>query len=185
MKKFLSIMMILFTVSAGLVFADDIDDPFDKLAEKLMKDFPEENGTLAVKVFNSYLNTSEKRKVSKSVQFALYCTDIIEIVPKVDDADYVCTGSIEEDGPNYIVSAKITDNYDGSVVAKAKQKVPKSYYKEEADVKVETVVVENDIDAEDVLGAVIVGSVIGGAFHAITAPHYHYHPAPRPRRRRP
>lgn len=185
MKKFLSILMVLFTVSAGFVFADDSDDPFDKLAEKLMKDFNEENSTLAVKVFNSTLNTSEKKKISKSVQFALYCTDEVEIVAKVDDADFVCTGSIEEDGPNYIVSAKITDNYDGTVVAKAKQKVPKSYYKEEAEVKVETVVVENDIDAGDVLGAVIVGSVIGGAFHAMTAPHYHYHPAPRHRRRRP
>lgn len=175
MKKFISILMILFTVSAGFVFAESSDDPFDKLAEKLMKDFPDDNGTLAVKIFNSSLNTSEKKKISKSVQFALYCTDEIEIVSKVDDADYVCTGTIEEDGPNYIVSAKITDSYDGTVVAKARQKVAKSYYKEDSEVKVETIVVENDIDAGDVLGAVIVGSVIGGVFHALTP-----HPAPRP-----
>jgi len=184
MKKILSVLMVLFTISAGFAFADSTEDPFDKLAEKLMKDFHDENSTLAVKVFNSSLNSSEKKKISKSVQFALYCTDEVEIVAKVDDADYVCTGTIEEDGPNYIVSAKITDNYDGSVVAKARQKVAKSYYQKEEEVKIETVVVENDIDAGDVLGAVIVGSVIGGVFHALTAPvpAPHHHRPPRPRR---
>lgn len=185
MKKFLSILLVLFTVSSGFIFAEKNDDPFDKLAEKLLKDFTDTDSTLAVKIFNSDLNTSEKKKISKSVQFALFCTEQVEIVPKVDDADYVCTGSIELDGPNYIISAKITDNYDGTVIAKGRQKVPKSYYAEEAEVKVETVVVENDIDAGDVLGAVIVGSVIGGVFHAMTAPHYHYHSAPRRRRPRP
>lgn len=176
MKKLISILFVLLTVSAGFMFADSKDtDPFDSLAEKLIKNFdPEEECTLAVKVFNSTLNTSEKKKISKSVQFALYCTDEVEIVAKVDDADYICTGTIEEDGPNYIVSAKITDSYDGTVIAKARQKVPKTYYKTEQDVKVETVVIENDIDAGDVLGAIVVGSVIGGVFHAIT------HTAPRP-----
>ena len=57
MKKLLSILMILFTVSAGLLFADSNDDPFDNLVEKLLKDFDDEGATVAVKVFNSDLGT--------------------------------------------------------------------------------------------------------------------------------
>lgn len=186
MKKFFSILMILLTVSSGLVFAESSDDPFDKLAEKLLKDFNDEGSSVAVKLFTADLNSAERKKISKSVQFALFCTEEVEIVAKVADADYICSGSIEEDGPNYIISAKITDAYDGKVVSKARQKVAKNYYEEEA--KVQTVVVENEIDAGDVLGAVIVGSVIGGVFHALAAPpapRPHRAPRPSPRPRRP
>ena len=170
MKRILSILLILFTVSAGFLFADSSNaDPFDSLIEKLLKDFDDEGATVAVKVFNSDLGNNERKKISKSVQFSLYCTDIVEIVAKADEADYICTGKIEVDGPNYIISAKLIDNYDDTVIGKAKQKVSKDYYAEKpSDVKVETVVVEDSVDADDILGAIVVGSIIGGVFHAIT-----------------
>lgn len=172
MKKNLSILLILFTVSAGFLFADSSNaDPFDSLIEKLLKDFDDEGATVAVKVFNSDLGNNERKKISKSVQFSLYCTDIVEIVAKADEADYICTGKIEVDGPNYIISAKLIDNYGDTVIGKAKQKVSKDYYAEKpSDVKVETVVVEDSVDADDILGAIVVGSIIGGVFHAITTP---------------
>ena len=172
MKRALSILLILFTVSAGFLFADSSNaDPFDSLIEKLLKDFDDEGATVAVKVFNSDLGNNERKKISKSVQFSLYCTDIVEVVAKSDEADYICTGKIEVDGPNYIISAKLIDNYDDTVIGKAKQKVPKDYYVEKpSDVKVETVVVEDSVDADDILGAIVVGSIIGGVFHAITTP---------------
>ena len=57
MKKIVSILFILLTISAGFVFADsNSDDPFDSLVEKLLQDFGEENATVAVKVFNSDLS---------------------------------------------------------------------------------------------------------------------------------
>ncbi len=172
MKRALSILLILFTVSAGFLFADSSNsDPFDSLIEKLLKDFDDEGATVAVKVFNSDLGNNERKKISKSVQFSLYCTDIVEVVAKSDEADYICTGKIEVDGPNYIISAKLIDNYDDTVIGKAKQKVSKDYYAEKpSDVKVETVVVEDSVDADDILGAIVVGSIIGGVFHAITTP---------------
>ena len=172
MKKLFSILMILFTVSAGFVFADSANsDPFDSLVEKLLKDFDDDGATVAVKVFTSDLGNNERKKISKSVQFSLYCSDIVEVVAKSDDADYICTGKIEADGPNYIISAKLIDNYDDTVIGKAKQKVPKDYYAEKpTDVKVQTVVVEDTVDADDVLGAIVVGSIIGGVFHAVTTP---------------
>ena len=172
MKKLLSIIMILLTVSAGFAFAETAStDPFDSLVEKLLKDFDDEGATVAVKVFASDLGNNERKKISKSVQFSLYCSDVMEVVSKSDDADYICTGKIEADGPNYIISAKLVDNYDDSVIGKAKQKVPKDYYAEKpTDVKVETVVVEDTVDADDVLGAIVVGSIIGGVFHAVTTP---------------
>jgi TolB-like protein len=164
--------MILFTVSAGFVFADSANsDPFDSLVEKLLKDFDDDGATVAVKVFTSDLGNNERKKISKSVQFSLYCSDIVEVVAKSDDADYICTGKIEADGPNYIISAKLIDNYDDTVIGKAKQKVPKDYYAEKpTDVKVQTVVVEDNVDADDILGAIVVGSIIGGVFHAVTTP---------------
>ncbi len=179
MKKYFLVLLVLFSAVCGL-YADSDYDPFDKLAEKLLDDFEDIDCTIAVKVFNSDLGNNERKKISKSVQFALYCTNEIEIVDNVEDADYVCTGNIETDGPNYIVSAKLVDNYDGTTVAKARQKVPKNYYAEKP-AKVETVIVEkdNDIDGDDVLGAVILGSVIGGVFHVITEPHHHV-PTPKP-----
>ena len=179
MKKYFLVLLVLFLAVCGL-YADSDYDPFDKLAEKLLDDFEDIDCTIAVKVFNSDLGNNERKKISKSVQFALYCTNEIEIVDDIEDADYVCTGNIETDGPNYIVSAKLVDNYDGTTVAKARQKVPKNYYAEKP-AKVETVIVEkdDDIDADDVLGAVILGSVIGGVFHVITEPHHHV-PAPKP-----
>ena len=179
MKKFFLVLLVLFSAVCG-IYADSDYDPFDKLAEKLLDDFEDIDCTIAVKVFNSDLGNNERKKISKSVQFALYCTNEIEIVDDIEDADYVCTGNIETDGPNYIVSAKLVDNYDGTTVAKARQKVPKNYYAEKP-AKVETVIVEkdDDIDADDVLGAVILGSVIGGVFHVITEPHHHV-PAPKP-----
>lgn len=179
MKKYFLVLLVLFSAVCGL-YADSDYDPFDKLAEKLLDDFEDDDSTIAVKVFNSDLGNNERKKISKSVQFALYCTNKIEIVDDIEDADYVCTGNIETDGPNYIVSAKLVDNYDGTTVAKARQKVPKNYYAEKT-AKVETVIVEkdDDIDADDVLGAVILGSVIGGVFHVITEPHHHV-PAPKP-----
>ncbi|SFI38175.1 hypothetical protein SAMN04487775_10118 [Treponema bryantii] len=172
MKRILSILLILFTVSAGFVFADSANsDPFDSLVEKLLKDFDDDGATVAVKVFTSDLGNNERKKISKSVQFSLYCSDILEVVAKSDDADYICTGKIEADGPNYIISAKLIDNYDDTVVGKAKQKVPKDYYAEKpTDVKVETVVIEDNVDADDILGAIVVGSIIGGVFHAVTTP---------------
>ena len=195
MKKILSILLILFTVSTGFVFAESNTDPFDSLVEKLLKDFDDEGAKVAVKVFSSDLGNNERRKISKSVQFSLYCADALEVVAKSDDADYICTGKIEEDGPNYIISAKLIDNYDDSIVGKAKQKVPKNYYAEKpSDVKVETVVVEDNIDADDVLGALVVGSIIGGVFHAVTTPprrvyvtpsHPHRRRAPKARPNRP
>ena len=179
MKKYFLVLLVLFSAVCGL-YADSDHDPFDKLAEKLLDDFEDIDCTIAVKVFNSDLGNNERKKISKSVQFALYCTNEIEIVDDIEDADYVCTGNIETDGPNYIVSAKLVDNYDGTTVAKARQKVPKNYYAEKP-AKVETVIVEkdDDIDADDVLGAVILGSVIGGVFHVITEPHHHV-PVPKP-----
>lgn len=179
MKKYFFVLLVLFSAVCGL-YADSDYDPFDKLAEKLLDDFEDEDSTIVVKVFNSDLSNNERKRISKSVQFALYCTNEIEIVDNVEDADYVCSGNIETDGPNYIVSAKLVDNYDGTTVAKARQKVPKSYYAEKP-AKVETVIVEkdDDIDADDVLGAVILGSVIGGVFHVITEPHHHV-PTPKP-----
>ena len=179
MKKYFLVLLVLFSAVCGL-YADSDYDPFDKLAEKLLDDFEDLDSTIAVKVFNSDLGNNERKKISKSVQFALYCTNEIEIVDDIEDADYVCTGNIETDGPNYIVSAKLVDNYDGTTVAKARQKVPKNYYAEKP-AKVATVIVEkdDDIDADDVLGAVILGSVIGGVFHVITEP-YHHVPAPKP-----
>ena len=172
MKKFIAILFVLFTVSAGFVFADSATtDPFDSLVEKLLKDFDDEGATVAVKVFTSDLGNNERKKISKSVQFSLYCADVLEVVAKSDEADYICTGKIEVDGPNYIISAKLVDNYDDTVIGKAKQKVPKDYYAEKStDVKVETVVVEDNVDADDVLGALVVGAVIGGVFHAVTTP---------------
>ncbi len=172
MKKFIAILFVLFTVSTGLIFADSAStDPFDTLVEKLLQDFNEDGATVAVKVFNSDLSNNERKKISKSVQFSLYCSDLLEVVAKSEDADYICTGKIEADGPNYIISAKLIDNYDDTVVGKAKQKVPKDYYAEKpTDVKVQTVVVEDSIDADDVLGALVVGAVIGGVFHAVTTP---------------
>ncbi len=186
MKKILSILLILFTVSAGFVFAESNTDPFDSLVEKLLKDFDDEGAKVAVKVFSSDLGNNERKKISKSVQFSLYCSETLEVVAKSDDADYICTGKIEEDGPNYIISAKLIDNYDDSIVGKAKQKVPKNYYAEKpSDVKVETVVVEDNIDADDVLGALVVGSIIGGVFHAVTTPPRRvYVTPPHPHRRR-
>ena len=173
MKKILSILLILFTFSAGFLFAESSGntDPFDSLVEKLLKDFDEEGATVAVKVFTSDLSNNERKKISKSVQFSLYCADVMEVVAKSDEADYICTGKIEVDGPNYIISAKLVDNYDDTVIGKAKQKVPKDYYAEKpTDVKVQTVVVEDSVDADDVLGALVVGSIIGGVFHAVTTP---------------
>lgn len=179
MKKYFLVLLVLFSAVCGL-YADSDYDPFDKLAEKLLDDFEDEDSTIVVKVFNSDLGNNERKKISKSVQFALYCTNEVEIVDNVEDADYVCSGNIETDGPNYIVSAKLVDNYDGTTVAKARQKVPKNYYAEKP-AKVETVIIEkdDDIDADDVLGAVILGSVIGGVFHVITEPHHHV-PVPKP-----
>ena len=179
MKKYFLILLVLFSAVCG-IYADSDYDPFDKLAEKLLDDFEDEDSTIVVKVFNSDLSNNERKKISKSVQFALYCTNEVEIVDNVEDADYVCSGNIETDGPNYIVSAKLVDNYDGTTVAKARQKIPKNYYAEKP-AKVETVIIEkdDDIDADDVLGAVILGSVIGGVFHVITEPHHHV-PTPKP-----
>lgn len=172
MKKILSILLILFTVSAGFAFAkSNASDPFDDLVEKLLKDLDDEGATVAVKLFNSELSNNERKKISKSVQFSLYCADVLEVVAKSTDADYICTGKIEADGPNYIISAKLVDNYDDTVIGKAKQKVPKDYYAEKpTDVKVQTVVVEDSVDADDILGALVVGSIIGGVFHAATTP---------------
>ena len=179
MKKYFLVLLVLFSAVSG-IYADSDYDPFDKLAEKLLDDFEDLDSTIAVKVFNSDLGNNERKKISKSVQFALYRTNEIQIVDDIEDADYVCTGNIETDGPNYIVSAKLVDNYDGTTVAKARQKVPKNYYAEKP-AKVETEIVEkdDDIDADDVLGAVILGSVIGGVFHVITEPHHHV-PVPKP-----
>ncbi len=186
MKKILSILMILFTVSAGFMFADSNEDPFDTLVTKLLKDFDDDGATVAVKVFTSELGNNERKKISKSVQFSLYCSDIFEVVAKSDDADYICTGKIEEDGPNYIISAKLIDNYDDTVVGKAKQKVPKNYYSDKpTDVKVQTVVVEDSVDKDDILGAIVVGSIIGGVFHAITTPPRTVYVTPRTTTRRP
>ena len=179
MKKYFFVLLVLFSAVCG-IYADSDYDPFDKLAEKLLDDFEDDGSTIVVKVFNSDLGNNERKRISISVQFALYCTNEVEIVDNVEDADYVCTGNIETDGPNYIVSAKLVDNYDGTTVAKARQKVPKNYYAEKP-AKVETVIIEkdDDIDADDVLGAVILGSVIGGVFHVITEPHHHV-PTPKP-----
>ena len=181
MKRLLSILLILFTVSAGFAFAETVSsDPFDSLVEKLLKDFDDDGASVAVKVFTSDLGNNERKKISKSVQFSLYCTDLVEVVAKSDEADYICTGKIEVDGPNYIISAKLIDNYDDTVVGKAKQKVPKDYYAEKtSDVKVETVVVEDSVDADDVLGALVVGAVIGGVFHAVTTPPRTIYVSPR------
>lgn len=182
MKKVLSLFLILLSFTGGMLFADSNDDPFDKLAEKLIKDI-DDDSKIAVKVFKSELSKNERTRISKSVQYALYCFDDIEVVADADDADYICSGKIEVDGPNYIITAKIVDNYDDTVIAKAKQKVPKKYYATE-EIKTETVIVENDVDAEDVLGLVIAGAVVGGTIHALTTPHHvrpHKRPRPAPR----
>ncbi|MBP5169086.1 MAG: hypothetical protein ILP14_07775, partial [Oscillospiraceae bacterium] len=85
MKKFIAILFVLFTVSAGFVFADSANtDPFDSLIEKLLKDFDDEGATVAVKVFTSDLGNNERKKISKSVQFSLYCADVLEVVSKSD-----------------------------------------------------------------------------------------------------
>ena len=168
MKKFITILFVLFVVSAGFVFAAPASttDPFDSLVEKLLKDFDDEGATVAVKVFTSDLGNNERKKISKSVQFSLYCTDVVEVVAKSDEADYICTGKIEADGPNYIISAKLIDNYDDTVIGKAKD-----YYADNSsDVKVKTVVVEDTVDSDEILGALVVGAVIGGVFHAVTTP---------------
>ncbi len=185
MKKIVSFLVILLTISAGLIYADSSStDPFDLLVEKLLKEFDDEGATVAVKVFNSDLGNNERKKVSKSVQFSIYCADVLEVVATSSEADYICSGKIESDGPNYIVSAKLVDNYDNTVVGKAKQKIPKDYYAEKpTDIKVETVVVEDSVDADDVLGALVVGSIIGGVFHAVTTPPRTVYVTPsRPRR---
>ena len=98
MKKYFLILLVLFSAVCGL-YADSDYDPFDKLAEKLLDDFEDEDSTIVVKVFNSDLSNNERKRISKSVQFALYCTNEIEIVDDIEDADYVCTGNIETDGP--------------------------------------------------------------------------------------
>ena len=78
MKRFLSVLLILFTVSASLAFAKPAnEDPFDSLIEKLLKDFDDEGATVAVKVFTSDLSNNERKKISKSVQFSLYCADVM------------------------------------------------------------------------------------------------------------
>lgn len=187
MKKIISILLVLLTLSGTFIFAENKEkDPFDSLVEKLLKDFDDYGASIAVKVFSGDLSTNERKQISKSVQFALYCNDDIEIAAKSMDADYICSGKVELDGPNYIITAKLVDAYDDTVVGKAKQKVPKNYYATSEKVKVETVVVEkeHEIDADDVLGAVIVGSVIGGVFHAVTHPHRAPAPAPSPAPRR-
>ena len=139
-----------------------MSDYLDPNNEELLKDFDDEGATVAVKVFNSDLSNNERKKISKSVQFSLYCADVLEVVAKSDEADYICTGKIEVDGPNYIISAKLVDNYDDKVIGKAKQKVPKDYYAEKStDVKVETVVVEVVFTIlVDVFVIVLVPSVI-------------------------
>ena len=79
------------------------------------------------------------------------------------------------------------------MIGKAKQKVPKDYYAEKpSDVKVQTVIVEDTVDADDVLGALVVGSIIGGVFHAVTTPPRPVYVTPskpshpnRPSKRRP
>ena len=78
MKKIISVLMILLTISAGFVFAESAStDPFDSLIEKLLKDFDDSGATVAVKVFNSDLGNNERKKISKSVQFSLYCADVL------------------------------------------------------------------------------------------------------------
>lgn len=195
MKKFISLFIIMLTFSAGFIFADSNTDPFDSLVSKLLKDCPEDDISIAVKVFNADLSNSERKKISKSVQFAFYCYDDVSVVSDVEDADYICSGKIETDGPNYILTAKIVDSYDNTVIAKAKQKVPKDYYADSENtkevVKTETVIVEKEVDADDILGAVVVGTVIGGVFHALTTPsprprpHNPPRPAPKPRPAKP
>lgn len=193
MKKFLSLFLIFMTISTGFIFADSNTDPFDSLVTKLLKDCPEGDLSIAVKVFNADLSNAERKKISKSVQFSFYCCDDVTVVSDVDDADYICTGKIETDGPNYILTAKIVDSYDNTLIAKAKQKVPKSYYSDEPAkevIKTETVIVEKETDADDILGAVILGTVIGGVFHSITTPPPRRpapkrNPAPRPKPARP
>lgn len=174
MKK--AIVMFATTIFlCAAFFAQSSADSFDKLAAKLFDDFDDKGGAIAVKLFNSDLSMQERRKISKSTQLALSCMENVKIVASVADADYVCAGNIESDGPNYVVSVKLIDNYDGSTVAKARQKVPKNYY-------AETIAsAENEIDAEDVLGAIILGNAIGGVFHALTEPRRHappHHSAP-------
>lgn len=183
MKRICSILLILLTLSGSFIFAVEKEkDSFDSLVEKLLKDFDDYGAAVAVKVFTGDIGNNERKQISKSVQFALYCCDDIEIAASSSDADYVCSGKIEVDGPNYIITAKLVDAYDDTVIGKAKQKVPKNYYATGEKVKVEKVVVEkeHDIDADDVLGAVIVGSVIGGVFHALTPHHHHTVTIPAP-----
>lgn len=181
MKRIFTILLVLLTLSGSFVFAAE-KDPFDSLVDKLLKDFDDYGATVAVKVFTGDISNNERKQISKSVQFSLYCCDDIEITSKAIDADYICSGKIEVDGPNYIITATLVDAYTDKVIGKGKQKVAKNYYATNQNVKVETVVVEkeHDIDAEDVLGAVIVGSVIGGVFHALTPHHHHTVTVPTP-----
>ena len=111
MKKYFLVLLVLFSAVCGL-YADSDYDPFDKLAEKLLDDFEDEDSTIVVKVFNSDLSNNERQRISKSVQFALYRTNEVEIVDNVENADYVCSGNIETDGPNYIVSAQLVDRHE-------------------------------------------------------------------------
>ena len=188
MKKTIFMFLALFSICAGFAFADSKDtDPFDELVSKLLKDCPQEDMSIAVKVFNADLSNAERKKISKSVQFSFYCFEGIEVVADAEDADYLCTGKIETDGPNYILTAKIVDNYDDTVIAKAKQKVPKNYYADPDDkneIRTKTVIVEKETDADDILGAVIVGTVIGGVFHALATPPAHHYRNPRPATRK-
>lgn len=179
MKKILSILMIFLTISSGFIFADSSEDPFDKLVDKLLAGVSEEEVSIAVKVFNSDLSNAERKQISKSVQFSFYCAEGVEIVSNTENADYVCKGKIETDGANYILTAKLEDEY-GDVVSKAKQKVSKKYYagsKSTDEITTSTVIIEND--DSDVLGALIAGAIIGGVVTELATP-----PSPRPRPRR-
>ena len=85
MKKYFFVLLVLFSAVCG-IYADSDYDPFDKLAEKLLDDFEDDGSTIVVKVFNSDLGNNERKRISKSVQFALYCTNEVEIVDNVEDA---------------------------------------------------------------------------------------------------
>ena len=83
MKKYFLVLLVLFSAVCG-IYADSDYDPFDKLAEKLLDDFEDDGSTIVVKVFNSDLGNNERKRISKSVQFALYCTNEIEKYIQVD-----------------------------------------------------------------------------------------------------
>lgn len=191
MKKFLSTLLVLLSISSGFIFAENSEDPFDTLVDKLLANVSEENVSVAVKVFNSDLSNAERKQISKSVQFSFYCAEGVEIVSNAENADYICKGKIETDGPNYILTVKLEDAY-GDIVSKAKQKVPKKYYSgsKKDEVKTTTVVVEDNDD--EVLGALIAGAIIGGVANELTRPRIRPRPhrpaprpAPRPRPHRP